>query len=77
MAFSPDSKTLVSGSQDGTIKLWRVATGSHLLTLEGHQASVKSAAVSPDGTLLASASGDGTIRLWPAATQEELEEAGW
>ena len=29
VAFSTDGKTLGSGSQDGTIKLWHVATGGN------------------------------------------------
>ncbi|MEH1970931.1 MULTISPECIES: WD40 repeat domain-containing protein [unclassified Nostoc] len=33
VAFSPDSKTLISSSQDKTIKLWDVLTGECLKTL--------------------------------------------
>ena len=35
MAFSPDGKTLASGSWDRTIKLWDVATGKEQATLKG------------------------------------------
>src|SRR5271156_1780720 len=54
VAYSPDSKTLASGSQDKTIKLWDVATGKELATLKGNMESVKSVAYSPDGKTLAS-----------------------
>jgi WD40 repeat protein len=33
VAFSPDGQTLVSGGQDGAIKLWEVETGKFLKTL--------------------------------------------
>ena len=36
VAFSPDGKTLASGSDDKTIKLWDVATGKEQATLKGH-----------------------------------------
>ena len=71
VAFSPDGKTLASGSEDETIKLWDVATGKEQATLKGHTHAVCSVAFSPDGKTLASGSGDKTIKLWDVATGKE------
>ena len=39
VAFSRDGKTLASGSEDNTIKLWDVSSGTELRTLTGHSSS--------------------------------------
>jgi serine/threonine protein kinase len=68
LAYSPDGKTLASGSVDNTVKLWNASTGAVIRTLEGHTDSVRALAYSPDGKTLASGSRDKTVKLWNAST---------
>ena len=73
VAFSPDGKTLASGSGDNNIILWNVATRQPLGSpLTGHKAAVWSLAFSPDGKMLASGSKDGTVILWDVATLQPI-----
>jgi WD40 repeat protein len=63
--YSPDGSTLVSGSADGTVRLWDAVTGAPKRILTGHTFAVLSVVFSPDGNTLASGSGN-EIRLWNA-----------
>ena len=72
VSFSSDGTTLASGSGDGTVKLWDVATGRNITTLDGHTDRVSSVSFSPDGTTLASGSWDKTVKLWDVATLQNI-----
>jgi WD40 repeat protein len=71
-AFSPDGKTVLTGSFDKTLKLWDAATGKELKTLEGHQNLVLCAAFSPDGQTIASGGADNTAKLWTKTSVRNL-----
>jgi WD40 repeat protein len=75
VAFSPDGRTLATGGDDATIKLWNLASLQQTATLRGHTGPVDGLAFSRDGTLLASSSGDGTARLWRAPSLEDIKTA--
>ena len=67
-AFSRNGAHVLTGSEDGTLKLWDIATTRLVRTFVGHKDGVTAVALAPDGTRALSGSKDKTIRLWEVAT---------
>ena len=68
VAVTPDGKTVVSGSNDETLKVWDPETGQCRATFKGHASSVTDMAVTPDGKTVVSGSSDKTLKMWDLAT---------
>jgi WD40 repeat protein len=64
VAFSPDGRTAVTASTDGTARLWDAFSGAPRGAPLRHEGGVVQAAFSPDSRLVITASLDRTARLW-------------
>ena len=76
-----DGATLLSASEDATVRRWNLTTGESEVIVREEEDPVMGVASSPDGTLLATASGDdtrptrpGNIRLWNLKSGELIRD---
>ncbi|MGH1437622.1 MAG: eIF2A-related protein [Lewinella sp.] len=63
IAFSPDKQMILTGSWDGTAKLWSI-DGNLLRTFTGHKETVYCVAFSPDGKKVLTGGDKGIAKLW-------------
>ncbi|CAN5478508.1 hypothetical protein BH10BAC2_BH10BAC2_22760 [soil metagenome] len=63
VAFSPDGKKILTGSNDSTACLWKL-NGDTIKIFRGHKDAVTSVAFSPDGKKILTGSNDSTACLW-------------
>jgi WD40 repeat protein len=82
LTFTPDGKTMASGSggpiyfksrADYSIILWDLSARSRRQEFFGHKSGVRSLAFTPDGEVLASGSADSSILLWNVPAGKEIE----
>jgi WD40 repeat protein len=69
----PEGKQIVSGSADGTVRIWNVADGKQVRQLD-HGAAVTAVAMRPDGQQVASTGASGVTRIWNMADGKPLHE---
>src|SRR5258708_16349851 len=69
--FSPDGKRVLTGSRDGTARVWDAETGQEKAALRGHTDCIPGITSSPDATRAFTGSRDNTARVWDAATGQE------
>ncbi len=67
-AFTPDGKTLATGSFDSTVRLWELPTGKPKAVLRGHRSVVHCVAFNSTGMTLASGGYDEIVCIWDVAT---------
>ena len=72
VAYSPDGKHIVSGSNDKTVKIWDAQSGEEKCTLRGHSGILTSVAYSPDGKHIVTGSRDNTVKVWDSQTGKEV-----
>jgi len=64
LCFTDDSRYICTGSDDHTVRVWEIETGSCCRVLEGHGAPVISVGTRPDAQYLTTLSGDGEVKVW-------------
>ena len=62
MCLQFDDSVLITGSYDATIKVWDIATGEEIRTLEGHTSGIR--CLQFDDSKLISGSIDRTVKIW-------------
>ncbi len=76
LAWSSDGKALVSGGDDGIVKLWNAESGELLVERRGHFGPVHAVSWLAKTGQMFSASADGTAKLWSAEGQQDFVELG-
>jgi len=72
LVFTHDSRVLVTGHRDGSIRARQMPSGRLLHLMTGHNRDVQAMTVTQDGKTLVTADRGGVVRLWSLETGEEF-----
>ena len=72
VSITPDGKYAISGSDDGTVRLWDISHGRLAGSFSGHIGLVRHSNIGPDGKHALTSSDDGTARLWDMDNGNEI-----
>eukprot|EP00164_Ancoracysta_twista_P002423 GFYU01003210.1.p1 GENE.GFYU01003210.1~~GFYU01003210.1.p1 ORF type:complete len:885 (-),score=212.97 GFYU01003210.1:1735-4389(-) len=72
--FTQEGRSILTCSEDGTLKLCDIQASKSVLELVGHSGTVTQAAVSPDGSVAVSAGWDGTVKVWDLRTRAVIRD---
>jgi WD40 repeat protein/serine/threonine protein kinase len=73
VAVTPDGKQIVTGSENGIVKIWDALTGQKLQEINAYIGRAFHIAVTPDGQRLVTGEGP-TLRIWDAVSGRQLQE---
>lgn len=72
VALTEDGSTVLSGLDDGRVKVWDLQTGTARFCFKGHRDRVNSVTVTKDGSIVLSGSHDGMMKVWELQTGKEI-----
>jgi len=71
VAYGPNGEQVITGSSDGTVRIWNLKTEQVIVSFE-HRASVETVIYGPNGERVITGSSDGTARVWNLETEKEI-----
>ena len=74
LAYLPDGRRIVTGSKDGTVKVWNLEDGEQEGTSMKHQSEIRSLTVTRDGTKIITSYDGGVIKMWNVESHELIKE---
>eukprot|EP00954_Amorphochlora_amoebiformis_P016199 1269665-Amorphochlora_amoeboformis.AAC.3 len=74
VSWSPDGRSLVTGSSDNSVNIWRVSEEFFTLSqrLQEHSRNVRSVSWSPDGSALAAGGKEECVKIWGVRGEEQV-----
>lgn len=75
VSFSPDGTRIISGSNDETVRVWSVTTGTEIIPSLVYNGVIASVAMSPDGTRIVSGSYDDKLQVWDATLSGSISSS--